>query len=139
MRFVASLTLLLFVFGVGLVGCVPTLTKSEITQDETISARALQRWQHLIKGEFDVAYGYLSPSYRSGVTLSQYRSALKAGLWKSAKVVTIRCSGLDVCQVAIDVGISYYHRTSGEVTSTQRFSENWRRDGEGWWYVPDLG
>jgi hypothetical protein len=129
---VVSLLLLL------IAGCATTQPAEEKSNEQVVSQRAKVRWQHLLKGEFSLAYGYASPAYRSGNSERQYRSGLKAGLWRGAEVRSVQCGEVDVCKVDMEIEFQFVARMSGPVSAKQVLTETWRKDAGEWWYVPDM-
>jgi hypothetical protein len=121
-----------------IVGCATTASVQEKSKEQVVSERAKARWQHLIKGEFDLAYGFASPAYRSGVSEQQFRSGLKAGLWRDAEVKSVQCDAADVCRVEIEIEFQYVAKMAGPVAGKRVLSETWRKDVGEWWHVPDM-
>jgi len=103
-----------------------------------VSERAKARWQHLIKGEFDLAYGFSTPAYRSAVSEQQFRSAFKPGLWRAAEVKSVQCGEADVCRVDVEIDFQYVVKMAGPVVGKRVLSETWRKDVGEWWHVPDM-
>jgi hypothetical protein len=127
-------------FGIAAViaGCATSGVGSSAGVEKLVAERALVRWQHLIKGEFDKAYGYLSPSYRSAVTEKQYRATFRPGLWRAAEVKSVKCEGPDVCQVEIEVDFQFAAKSAGVISGKRILPEVWRKDVGEWWNVPEL-
>ena len=49
--------------------------------ESAVKERAQARWDALVKGDFNAAYGYLSPGSRSVVSASDYATSLRRGFW----------------------------------------------------------
>lgn len=125
--------LLLLLVAVG--GCAVIGTAGE-GKERRITTRAEARWQYMTKGDFESAYGYLSPSYRASVPYKEYRAQFKAGLWTGAEVKAVKCSEEEVCQV--DVEVAYQYPFKGVPIAGKRIlRETWRKDSGEWWNVPD--
>ena len=101
-----------------------------------VAERATAMWQLKLKGDFDGACAFLSPSYRSAVSARQYRSAYKLGLWRAAEVKSVKCDQSDVCRVEVEIEFQYSAKGSGVVTGKQILPEVWRKDAGDWWNVP---
>ena len=130
-RFYVAALLLAFVVGCAGVGGVQS-------SEQVVSERALLRWQRLVAGDVLGAYQLLSPSYRSAVSESQYRSGLKLGLWKGAVVKSVVCRESDVCLVDVEVSYQIVAKLGGSVFSGKEvLHETWRRDKGEWWNVPN--
>jgi hypothetical protein len=119
-------------------GCASTGSFGVKSKEQEVAERAKARWQHLIKGEFAGAYGFATPSYRSGVSEQQYRSGLKAGLWRGAEVKSVSCGEQDVCRVEMEIDFQYAARVGGVFSGKSVLHETWRKDVGEWWHVPDM-
>jgi hypothetical protein len=107
-------------------GCAAAPSKPE----DALKQRAQARWDALVKGDFNAAYGYMSPGSRSVITASDYAASMKAGFWKSAVVETVECGSPQSCEVGAT--IEYEHL--GRRTKTP-LRETWIREGQDWWYL----
>ena len=114
------------VLAVAMWGCATVQSSPEAALKE----RAQARWDALLKGDFNTAYGFMSPGSRSIITTSEYAASLKAGFWKSAVVETVECGSAQSCEVAAT--IEYEHL--GRRTKTP-LRETWIREGRDWWYL----
>jgi type IV pilus biogenesis protein CpaD/CtpE len=113
-------------------GCATT---PPVAPEVVIKERAEKRWQHLIKGEVDESYAYLSPATRLVMTKDAYRGGLKPGMWKDAKVAEVKCEQ-NLCKVELDIDIRVRMRGAGFVNHKSRITELWRGQDGGWWFVP---
>ncbi|MDX1461216.1 MAG: hypothetical protein R3348_09195 [Xanthomonadales bacterium] len=108
-------------------------------QPESIEERAVARWNHLIAGEFEQAYSYLSPGYRTSVSLDTYRESLsKRKLdWTGARFIGSECDDAR-CQVRILLDYRVVGAVPGVRTYTGKSisQENWVLVDESWWHVP---
>ena len=113
---------------------------SEGSMPDDIEARAQARWDALTGGDVETAYQYLSPGYRSSISLDTYRLRLlnQRVRWTGGEVTGSSC-GESACTV--DVAISYEIKRPfeglDEVTSTRQSTEDWVRADNQWWYLPD--
>lgn len=123
----------------GLAGCAATPSAPPVTvaeQDNAVLAkRAAQRWQLLLAGKLDDAYGFLSPGQRSLLSRDQYRSEIKTGLWHDAKIEDIECSASDVCKVKVMVSYEFKGKLKEPLQNTRPLVELWRRQDGEWWFV----
>ena len=95
-----------------------------------VKQRAQARWDALVKGDINAAYGYFSPGSRSVMSATDYASTLRRGFWKSAVVEKVECGSAQSCEV--HATIEYEHM--GMRTKTP-LRESWIRDGSEWWYL----
>jgi hypothetical protein len=100
------------------------------TPEATIKERAQARWDALVQGDFNKAYGYLSPGSRSVMSASEYAGTLRRGFWKSATVEKVECGSAQSCDVAATIEYEFM----GRQTKTP-LRETWIRDGSEWWYL----
>jgi len=107
-------------------GCAVTPSAPE----EAVKQRAQARWDAMVKGDFNAAYGYLSPGSRSVITASDFASSLRAGFWKSAVVEKVECGSAQSCEVSATIEYEYL----GRRTKTP-LRETWIREGSEWWYL----
>lgn len=114
-------------FGLAVGACATTPPKPA---DEMVKERAQARWDLMVKGDLDQAYGYFSPSSRATMSLPAFKSRVKPGFWKAVKVDKVECSSADRCEVSTT--ISYDYRGS-RIDTPHR--ETWIRDESNWWLL----
>jgi hypothetical protein len=100
------------------------------TPEATVKERAQARWDALVKGDFNAAYGYMSPGSRSVTSAADYASTLRRGFWKSAVVEKVQCGSAQSCDAAVTIEYEFM----GVRTKTP-LRETWIRDGSEWWYL----
>ena len=110
-----------------LVGCAAVAPRAP---DAVVKERAQARWDALVKGDLNAAYGYLSPGSRSVVSATDYASGIRRGFWKAATVEKVECGSAQSC----DVSATIEYEFMGKRTNTP-LRETWIRDGSEWWYV----
>jgi hypothetical protein len=121
----------------GLVGCAtsgggsvgPAPTTPEARQ-ALVTERANARWAALIKDDLDSAYAYMSPASREVLSLDKYKTTMRRGGFRAAKVETVACDG-DACKVRLF--LTYDHRQMKGITTP--IVESWIVDGSQAWYV----
>lgn len=101
--------------------------------DAQLRERVEQRWKHLIAGELDEAYTYLSPGSRDRTGLVAYKGRIRSGLWRSAKVAGVRCEDV-VCRIEVNVGYAYM-RPGAKYESERILEETWVREDGQWWFL----
>ena len=107
--------------------------------EDAVQARATERLAAVLEEDYATVYDYLSPGYRSGVTLAQYQRdmALRKVRWTDATVAKSECSE-DVCKVRISIEYEAY----GAVPGMSRFKsvgaaqEDWIFTDGDWYLVP---
>jgi hypothetical protein len=98
--------------------------------EAVVKERAQARWDAMVKGDFQAAYGYLSPGSRAVLSETGYAAELKKGFWKSAHVESVTCRNAEACDVSATIEYEYMgHRTRTPLR------ESWIRDEGQWWYV----
>lgn len=125
----------ILVLMVALAGCATTGAP-----DKQIAERAQARWDALVAGDLDTAYGYLSPAYRSSVSSMQYqrRILLQKVRWTGAEYIDSDCLE-ESCKVRISLDFSLIGALPGvrRFNGTQEIEETWIKSGGKWWYVPE--
>lgn len=95
-----------------------------------VTERVEARWQALIEGDIQAAYGYISPAGREILPLKNYRRRVKSGMWQDAKVDSMTCNE-DICKVT--VLLTYNLRDIKGIQ--KKLQESWINEKGGWWYV----
>lgn len=116
------------------------LVLSACEKSESIEQRATARWNVLLSGDMTAAYEYLSPGYRSSVSLEQYQRSLltrQVG-WNSADYIESECVE-DSCKVKISIDYSVRGALPGvkEFKGVQKVEESWVRVNGVWYLVPE--
>lgn len=119
----------------GLTACA-SLTPSP---EDTVRARAQERWQFMLKSDFAKAYEYTPPAYRAiHPAQSYYSSRGTAAQWKAATVLDVQCPEEDKCtaKVRLDTIVSGVPKALREVSTV--LDETWLREDGQWWYYEKL-
>lgn len=105
----------------------------------TIEQRATARWDALLSEDFEATYGYLSPGFRSSVSLTQYRRSLLLSKvkWTGANYIESDCEET-TCNVKISLDFTVYGAIPGMLSfdSKQTISESWILVKGSWYLVP---
>jgi len=110
------------------------------TKHHPVEELAQQRWDALLKGDFDTAYTFYSPGYRSANSRVDfeisYRSR-KVGIYQ-AKVNSSDCAS-EACTVSTLVSYRVGAPAPGvsKWESTATTQERWVRTEGKWWFVPE--
>ena len=100
------------------------------SKEKLVADRAQARWQALIKGDVDAAYNFLSPGSKTVTPLAVYKTKIKPGLWKTARVGSVACDA-EVCKAAVTITYD-----AGRLKDIQtELSEDWIIEGGNAWYV----
>ena len=95
-----------------------------------VTARAKTRWDAIVKGDLDTAYGYMSPASRQVTTLEKYKANIRRDAFRDAKVDNVTCEA-DACTVRLLV--TYDHPRMKGITTP--ILESWIIEGGQAWYV----
>ncbi|MGB5488110.1 MAG: hypothetical protein WBN06_12015 [Lysobacterales bacterium] len=129
---------------VGLLGVVCGLLllsacATSVSTENQIEQRVTARWETLLSGDLAGAYEYLSPGYRSSVSLMQYQRSvlLQQVKWTSAKYVESTCEET-TCSVKVLVGFTVYGALPGvkSFNGTKDIEESWVLISGNWYLVP---
>jgi hypothetical protein len=108
--------------------------------EQSVSERAMARWDALITGDHSAAYGYLSPAYRSSVSSVQYQRQilLQKVRWTGAELIDSNCLE-STCKVRISLDFSLIGALPGvrRYNGSQEIEESWVKTDGQWWYVPE--
>lgn len=103
-------------------------------------SRAQARWDHLIKGETDRAYDYLSAGARSTRTREQYAVDMRTRpvRWQKATVESKECASADSCvvKVLVEYSAKLPMVQGGDVSAPAILEETWIAVDGVWYYVP---
>jgi len=106
---------------------------------ETIEDRVNGRWAALLGNDVETAYKYLTPGYRSSVSLQQYQRefATQKMKWTSAKYVKSECEQ-GTCVAQVQVGYTIYGVLPGvkSMSNSQYAEETWILIDGTWYLVP---
>lgn len=109
------------------------------TSESEVSARAQARWDSLLEGDYETAYEFLSPGYRSSVSRVDYEIDWRTRRvnYESAQYKSHECDG-DACTVKIFIGFNLAQPVPGvpEYRSSRMLEETWIRTDGKWWYLP---
>lgn len=138
MRFSCGRVVLLAICGLGfLVGCAGTGSVSGEAQksaaqppEEIVAKRAQERWDALVKRDFDQAFGYISPSGRLTLPKEVFAGRLTGTSWLSATVDKIKCEA-ELCNVSVKLR---YHLFPN-FPHVGIFEEKWILEDANWWLV----
>lgn len=104
-----------------------------------VEQRVVARWGALLEGDYIGAYDFLSPGYRSSVSLNQYQRSLLLSKvrWTSAKYIESECTD-NVCKVKNSLDYALHGALPGVNTfnGTQIVEESWVLVDGDWYFVP---
>lgn len=117
--------------GLALAACAAIEKGPDEEASRIVSERARQRWDHVMKGQFEQAYQFLSPASRSTLSVEAFRKRSAAGRWwRSIKQEKVDCRG-DTCQVTMHLEYDLFE-IKGLKTA---IDETWIKDAGTWWLV----
>lgn len=120
----------LIAFGAGLIACTPK------PPEQVVKERAEQRYKHLMNGEMEKAYSYLTPSRRNTLSLENYlRNNTPRIDIKRAEVLKVECGTAESCQVEIKLDYTYKNNFKGTVPGMidQVKPEKWILENGNWY------
>lgn len=115
-------------------GCVDS-------EKNKLDNRVADYWNYKINKEFDKAYEFLSPGWKSSEPQEAYQQRMVASKvnWTKASFNKKECSQPDLCKVFIDIEYEFNMRAGGntlmKVPTT--VSEKWIMKDNRWYQVPD--
>lgn len=104
--------------------------------EQQLSARVNARWEAVIAGDFEKAYAFETPAYRSVLSLQQYKARFGSAVdWKNARVVSIKYDQDHVAAVTVAVEYEAVVSLAGVVRSVREMPEKWLYSDAQWWYI----
>ncbi len=102
--------------------------------ENVVRQRATERWQALVAGDMNQAYGYNAPSFRAVVSSDGFRKRFgNAGTWVGAEVVAVNCPDAAKCMATVRIDFKpAFSRRSGDKISTHA-DETWVLEDGQWW------
>ena len=125
----------LLIFGGVLAGCSALDPRPP---EELVEARALQRVQALMAGDYGTAYDLTTPSYRTLESQTDYtRRWIGASMWREVGVARVRCAASEAevtkCRVAVKITFD----PPRAPLTTIHMQEDWLKvDGRWYFYQP---
>lgn len=99
--------------------------------EEIVKQRAEVRWQALLARDWETAYTFSTPAYRSAIDLAGFKARQGSVVsWTSAKVVKVSCQE-SLCEATIKVGFKAVQR--GYPDMDTEFPERWVLEDDRWW------
>lgn len=113
-----------------MLGACAMLEQASVERDkQAVSQRAQERWDLLMKGKAEEAYGYFSPATRTTLTLDSFRKRSGVGRWwRKIKLERVDCQP-EVCSVTMVLEYDLYE-IKGLKTGIE---EKWVKEDGSWW------
>jgi len=119
---------------------VMLLSACEDPEKGKLDSRAMEYWRYKINKDFDKAYEYLSPGWRSTESKETFarRMSLSVVKWLSVKIKEKICSEKDLCVVVFEIVYEYRFKggVGGEIQVPSEVKETWMMKGNVWYHVP---
>ncbi|MDX1554775.1 MAG: hypothetical protein R3212_01985 [Xanthomonadales bacterium] len=102
--------------------------------------RAEDRWDALIAGDFERAYGYYTPGFRSSQKLSDFELSMRL---RKVRVSGVRYLEHECEEVRCTLQFESTYKVASPVPGIEvwegksRIEENWINTNGQWWYLPD--
>ena len=125
---------------VSLILLVSLLTGCVDTEKNKLDNRVLEYWNHKINKEYQAAYEYLSPGWKSNEDMESYDRRMKSSRveWKSVKLLGKECSETYLCTVTVEIEYEYMFKENmgKKVLMPSSLKENWLMQDNVWFHVP---
>jgi uncharacterized protein YchJ len=120
-------------------GCASPATTPESTRD-SVEVRAQARWDALLTGDFETAWSYYSPGYRSSTSAVDLGISIKMRRvrWTTAEYQEHECAE-NACTVKFKVGYTVNQPVPGlkQFDGSNFVDEKWVKTEGQWWYLPE--
>ncbi len=114
--------------------------KPSLTSEQLVGQRAQSRVDAMVSGDYETAYSYYTPGYRSSVGEADFVVRFKVAQvkWTDARFVDATCDEA-VCNARVDIDylINEPLRGVSEHRSTRRVEEKWINVADQWYYVDE--
>jgi len=114
-------------------------TTSTASSEDIVKERAQARWDALLNGDFATAYSYLSPGYRSTITVVDYEIGIRMRKvqYRTAEFQDHSCEN-NVCTVRFKVAYLVARPVPGmaEWENNSTVPEQWIKSNNEWWFLP---
>jgi len=101
-----------------------------------LAERVQARWDAMIAGDYEKAYSFQTPDYRSVFSLQQYRGGFgSAVVWKSARVQSTQYDESHMASVSVAVEYEALVSLAGNMRSVRVMAEKWLYSDGVWWYI----
>ncbi len=107
---------------------------------DTIKSRAQARWDAVLARDYETAYAFYSPGYRTSHSLEDFETQLRSRRvrWVGANVLEASCEA-DICSVETRLDYKINKPVPGVPVwkSSETISERWVRLDRQWWFFPE--
>ena len=131
--------LLAFIVTVVLLSACASRAPAPTSADGFIVERAQGRWDALLAGDYETAYAFYSPGYRSTTSLEDFRFETQSRRvrWSSAQYKEYNCQET-ACTVIFDMGYAVIKPVPGldKYDGSDVVEEKWVKTDGQWWFLP---
>jgi hypothetical protein len=103
--------------------------------------RAVERWQHMIAGQPELAYDFMSPGARSTKSREAWAKEMSERpiKWKKVNYLDKACDSDDACEIRVQIEYQApLQGTAGGVASASGIlTERWIRIDGIWYFLPE--
>jgi len=115
------------------------MTACTDNEKNKLDNRVKDYWDAKINKDFDVAYEFLTPGWRTTEDKRSYVNRMAGGKieWVSVKTKSKECTQVDVCKVKVT--LSYVYRfpgRGGKIETDSDLTENWLMKDNTWYHLP---
>lgn len=136
---VAAMFLVLLSASLLMSACAGSAAKTD-SNESSVEFRAQKRWAAMLDGDFDKAYVYYSPGYRSAETVFDLASRARSRRvnWTSAEYQEHNCQE-NTCTVKFMIGYKVMKPVPGldEYEYNSALEEKWVKTEGQWWYLAE--
>ena len=106
--------------------------------EQVVSKRSVERAALLMQGDYESAYLFSTPGYRSLESVNDFTARwLGAAMWEEASVAKVVCDGEPVERCQIALAVSLQMPSAGLVTT--HLQETWVLSKGNWYLFQDVG
>lgn len=105
-------------------------------QKNLVAQRAESRWEAIIRSDFDAAYRFQSPQYRSVFSAQHFRGNFGGDLiYDLARVKSVEYDQGQVAEVSVEVQYQSELPGVGPIRGVRTLREKWLYSDGSWWYT----
>ncbi len=107
------------------------------TREEAVARRAQERWDLLVKGDLQKAYGFFSPSTRAVTSFEAWKElgVPRSTVWKKAQVIKVECPDEQRCVARVNLDHQPLVLEGRLGTISSAIDETWLVDNGEWWLL----
>ncbi|VAW34918.1 hypothetical protein MNBD_GAMMA01-2179 [hydrothermal vent metagenome] len=118
-----------------------SMTACVDSEKDKLDNRIIEFWNYKINNDFNKAYEFLSPGWRSSEDKESYVRRMSRSVvdWLGIKIKDKKCSEKYLCVVVLEIEYEYHFKgtMAGKIRIPSDIRETWLMKDNIWYYVPN--